>query len=91
MARHTPSAVPARPRGSGGGALAAVAASAVAVVAVLTGGAAPAEASQTLCCPDGQYCAGEDDLRQGHIFNHVATLGYAGDGWNDRITSVTAY
>jgi len=54
----------------------------------VTGGAAPAEASQTLYCPDGQYCAWEDDLRQGHIFNHVATLGYVGDGWNDRFSSL---
>ncbi|NQX10798.1 peptidase inhibitor family I36 protein [Microbacteriaceae bacterium VKM Ac-2855] len=63
---------------------------ATAMIAVCAVGfvAPAANASQTLYCPRGQYCAWEDDLKQGKIFNTNATFGYVGDGWNDRFSSL---
>jgi len=61
---------------------------AVAAVAVLSGGVAPAQASQTLYCPAAQYCAWENDLRDGHLYNHNATQSFVGDSWNDSFSSL---
>ncbi|MHC2185973.1 peptidase inhibitor family I36 protein [Rathayibacter agropyri] len=61
---------------------------AIATVSVLACGVAPASASQTMDCPNGQYCAWEDDRQQGHIFNNVVTMANIGESWNDRFSSL---
>ncbi|AZZ57162.1 hypothetical protein C5E08_15505 [Rathayibacter iranicus] len=61
---------------------------AIATVSVLACGVAPASADQRQFCPEGQYCAWENDQRQGNIFNNVVTMSYVGDSWNDQFSSL---
>ncbi|PPF23722.1 peptidase inhibitor family I36 protein [Rathayibacter rathayi] len=69
--------------------IAVVASLLLAASSVVAVGVAPANAAeQTKFCPQGQYCAWEDDLKQGQIFNNKVSMNYVGDSWNDRFSSL---
>lgn len=62
----------------------------LAASSVLAVGVAPGNAAeQTKFCPRGQYCAGEDDRKQGRIFNNNMTMSDVGDSWNDQFSIIT--
>lgn len=82
MLKVSSSRLPRRGVVAVGGVLALVTAS------VLAAGVASASASQSVYCPAGQYCAWEDDLQQGNIFNNVVTMQNVGEAWNDRFSSL---